>query len=149
MKTNCIAKLAGITVGLLFLAGGAAEVKAQNGAKGGATKLLELSGLQRAAKTTEAAVITPMSCGKCKDQYSQRGDLSARGANKPTVFVATHLCAGCGTDWDVVGHGKAKVSVATHKCISCGAETLTCCNTRGATVATKGMEKKIEIAPLK
>lgn len=96
------------------------------------------------------AEIAKMPCPKCTDKVTTRVDYSARGANKPTIRVVTHQCPGCRTDWAVTGHGKAKQSVATHKCTSCGAETLTCCNTtKGSTVATKGMEKNITVAPLK
>jgi hypothetical protein len=50
----------------------------------------------------------------------------------------------------VEGQGKGKHDVVTHKCGACGAEALACCNTRkGSKVATIGMEKKFEIAPLK
>jgi len=67
-----------------------------------------------------------------------------------TARVPKHLCEGCGTDWATTGTGKAKLAVANHKCSSCGAETLACCSSKGAgAVATKGMEKKIEVAPLK
>jgi hypothetical protein len=97
-----------------------------------------------------------MACPKCKDKVTQRIDYSARGANKPTIRVVTHLCQGCGTDWKIVGEGRAKHAVATHKCVSCGTENLACCNTtKGSTVATKGMEKKnlkdlnFEVAPIK
>ena len=96
------------------------------------------------------AEIAQMPCPKCKDKVTTRVDYTARGANKPVIRVVTHRCPGCGTDWIVTGHGKAKQSVATHKCTSCGAETVACCNTtKGSTVATKGMEKDITIAPLK
>ncbi len=96
------------------------------------------------------AEIAQMPCPKCKDKVTTRVDYTARGANKPVIRVVTHHCPGCGTDWIVTGHGKAKQSVATHKCTSCGAETVACCNTtKGSTVATKGMEKDITIAPLK
>ena len=98
------------------------------------------------------AAVAQMPCAKCKDQVTSRVDYSARGANKPTIQVVTHLCEGCGTDWAVIGHGKAKQSVATHKCTSCGAATLACCNTsKGSVAATKGMEKAkdVEVAPLK
>lgn len=102
------------------------------------------------------AEIPQMACPKCKDKVTSRIDYSARGANKPTIRVVTHLCDGCGTDWKIVGVGKAKQSVATHKCTSCGAENLACCNTtKSSTVATKGMGKKnlkdlnFEVAPVK
>lgn len=152
MKANRITKLArftGMAVALVLFATASTEVKAQNGAKGGATKLLELSGRSATAAVSTATETKVMVCGKCKEEFTSRVDLSARGAHKPTVFVAKHLCDGCGTDWSIVGHGKAKVSVATHKCTNCGAETLACCNTKPSTVATKGMEKKTEVAPLK
>ena len=96
------------------------------------------------------AEIAQMPCPKCQDKVTTRVDYSARGANKPTILVSTHLCDGCGTDWKITGVGKAKQSVASHKCSACGAETLACCNTgKGGEVATKGMEKHFEVAPLK
>ena len=95
------------------------------------------------------AEIPAMACAKCKDKVTSRIDYSARGANKPTIRVVTHLCEGCGTDWTITGTGKAKQAVASHKCTSCGAENLACCNTQGSTVATKGMEKQLDVAPLK
>ncbi len=93
-----------------------------------------------------------MACAMCKDKVTSRIDYSARGANKPTIRVVTHLCESCGTDWAVVGHGKAKQSVASHKCTSCGEASLACCNTsKSSNVSTKGMEKSknFEVAPLK
>jgi hypothetical protein len=91
-----------------------------------------------------------MSCAKCKDEYVTRTDWSARGASKPTVTVARHLCEGCDNEWMVSGHGKAQITTALHKCASCGAESLACCSTSKSGVAnTKGMEKKFEVAPVK
>ena len=145
MKLNHFTSL----IAIVLFAGLSSEIRAQEGAKGGAKKLIELSGPQYVAKPQTATPMQPMACGKCQDRYSTRVDSSARGANNQAVFVATHLCEGCGTDWSVVGHGKAKVAVATHKCTSCGAEAASCCNTKGTAVATKGMEKKVEVAPLK
>lgn len=101
------------------------------------------------------AEIPQMACPKCTDKVTSRIDYSARGANKPTIRVVTHQCQGCTTDWKIVGHGKSKQSIATHKCSGCGSENLACCNTRGSTVATAGMEKKnlkdlnFEVAPVK
>lgn len=157
MKVNSIttlARFAGMTIALALFAG-VTEVKAQEmgSAKGGGIKLLELSGRQVTPKSEASASKSsdakPMSCAKCTDELSTRVDLSARGANKPAITVTTHLCDGCGTDWNVVGHGKAKASVASHKCTSCGADSLACCNTNSGGTATKGMEKKFEVAPIK
>ncbi len=120
MKTtriNRMARLAGMTVALVLLAG-VGEARAQNGAKGGATRLLELNG-RLVTPNSGPAGDKAMSCGKCKNEFVRRVDWSARGANKPTVTVVKHLCDSCATEVNVVGHGKAKVSVATHKCTSC------------------------------
>ena len=102
------------------------------------------------------AEIPQMACAKCTDKMIRKVDWTARGANKPTILVATHQCEGCGTDWKVVGQGKAKQSIATHKCTGCGSENLGCCNTsKGSTVATAGMVKtnlrdlNFEVAPVK
>jgi len=149
MKPSCIntvARFTGLVIALALFAGVTGEVKAQEkgSAKGGARLLM------RPDPPPPPSDYKPMSCAKCKDEFVRRVDWSARGANKPTVLVTQHLCDGCGVDWAITGHGKAKQSVANHKCISCGAENLACCNTRkGADMATKGMEKKIETAPLK
>jgi hypothetical protein len=149
LRINRTARLTGMTIALALLAGAAGELKAQNGAKGGATKLLELSG-GLVTPISEPSNYKPMACAKCKDNFSYRVDWAARGANKPTVLVPKHLCDACATAISVEGHGKAKHDVVTHKCGSCGAAALACCNTKkGSEVATKGMEKKFEIAPLK
>lgn len=152
MKTTRIdtaARFTGLAIALALFAGVAGEVKAQDMKGAGARKLLELSGRSVSPKA-EPSDYKPMSCAMCKDQFSKRVDWTARGANKPTIVVAQHLCDGCGVDWTTSGHGKTKVAVANHKCTSCGAESLACCNTKkGSNVATKGMEKKFEVAPLK
>jgi hypothetical protein len=91
-----------------------------------------------------------MRCAKCKDDISSRVDFSARGASKSTVPVFKHLCEACQTTLSTVGSGKEMHQVATHQCTSCGSENLACCDTKKASVAaTKGMEKQMNVAPLK
>jgi hypothetical protein len=154
MKTNRIntlARLCGLTIGLALLSGASSGLKAGEIAtgKGGATRLLELSGRLVTPKV-EPAALNPMSCAKCKDDYVTRTDWTARGASKPALLVANHLCGGCGNEWVESGHGKAKISTSVHKCTSCGAESMACCSTsKSAVAATKGMEKKFEVAPVK
>jgi len=70
-----------------------------------------------------------MACPKCQDQVTQQVDYSARGANKPTITVTTHLCDGCGTHWKMTGHGKVKQSVASQTCSYSSAESAACCKT--------------------
>lgn len=149
MKTNRIntlARLTGMTIALAVFAGIGGLANAQ---EKGATRLLRLSGALVEPKSAPSDY-KPMSCAKCKDEYVRRVDWTARGANKPTITVARHLCDGCGNEWVVSGHGKAKTTAAIHKCTSCGAESLACCSTsKSGVAATKGMEKKFEVAPVK
>jgi hypothetical protein len=145
MKTNRIntmARLCGLTATLVVFAGPAGALRAGEIAtgKGGASTLLDLTG-RPVTPRIEANENKPMSCAKCKEEYVTRVDWTARGANKPILTVARHLCTTCGSEWLVTGHGKAKTSTAVHKCTSCGAETPVCCATKTAGTATKGMEK--------
>jgi hypothetical protein len=106
-----------------------------------------------AVVSTKAAV---MACPKCKDAWVAQADTSSKGSGARTLvgqtnkLVARHLCDGCGADMSTAGAGKAKYVVAAHKCTGCGAENLACCAPKGSNdVATKGMEEKIQVAPLK
>ena len=154
MKTNRIntlARLCGLTIGLALLSGAASGLRASDlpTGKGGATRLLELSGRLVTPKG-EVSAHNPMSCAKCKNDYVRRVDWTARGAHKPIITVARHLCGGCGNEWVVSGHGKAQTTTTVHTCTSCGAESLACCSTsKSGVAATKGMEKKFEVAPVK
>jgi hypothetical protein len=111
---------------------------------------------RRVRATPVSATAASMACPKCKDAWVAKADITSRGlgarslTGQTTNRVAQHLCAGCGTDWATTGTGRAKLAVASHKCSGCGSESLACCPTKGTgAVATKGMDKKIEIAPLK
>jgi len=131
MKTTCInttARFTGLVIALALFAGVAGEVRAQDGAKGGAGKLLELSAGPSTPKP-QASNYNPMACGKCKSEFITTVDWTARGAYKPTVLIERHLCGSCETTIAVSGPGKAKRDVVTHKCSSFGAESLACCST--------------------
>jgi len=156
MKTtriNTVARFTGLVIALALFAGVAGEVKAQEkgSAKGGARLLMPPT------PPSPPSDYKPMSCGKCKDQVVQVRDTDTKGGARGlltgaplTKSVSRHACDGCGVDWAITGHGKAKQSLASHKCTSCGAENLACCSTKkGSSLATKGMEKKFEVAPLK
>ena len=65
IRINRMARLAA-----LALFAGMVNVGAQNGAKGGATKLLQLSGPSIKSKA-EVSDYKPMSCGKCKNEVVQ------------------------------------------------------------------------------
>ena len=159
MRTNRIstpARLTGITLALALFAGIGGLASAQ---EKGAERLLRLSGRLVEPKAAPNEY-KPMSCAKCVETLVKVADLDSRGlgartlmtrgSGPPTKLVAKHLCDGCGVEWRVEGIGKAKHDVATHKCTSCGAESMACCSIKkGSETATKGMEKKFEIAPLK
>jgi len=158
MKTTnktLIAALAGIA---LF----AAPVQAQYKAVGddgiaASPKVRAQLNERRATVNTAPAVAASMLCPKCKDVWVSQVDPTPKGAKvllsqgRPTNKVARHLCAGCETTISVVGLSKAtRHNLATHTCSSCGAATLACCSTKSAPgVVTKGMENKVEIAPIK
>ena len=109
-----------------------------------------LNEYERSHSSRPALQVARMPCAKCKDEATQRVDWSARGAHKPTFLVVTHLCKGCGTKWTITGAGKGKEAVAIHTCTGCGSKTLACCNAEaGSAVATEGMRKTFDVAPLK
>jgi hypothetical protein len=134
MKTariNKMARLTGMALALALFALTSANVaaqRAQDTAKGGGTDLLELN--RPAKPALKASEHKSMSCATCKDEIVTRVDLTVRGANKPAVSVAKHLCDSCATAISTKGHGKAKNAVVIHKCGSPTAATLACCKTK-------------------
>jgi len=157
MKTTnktLIAALAGIA---LF----AAPVQAQYKAVGddgiaASPKVRAQLNERKARLNTATPALVSMACPKCKDEWVTSPNRQAKGVQYlvsggvPVTKVARHLCAGCNTTITVEGNSKAtKHNVATHTCASCGAELASCCSTSKNGVATKGMEKQAEIAPLK
>ena len=141
-----IARFAGIAVaGALFMfASSDLQGQEKGSAKGGASLLM------KAIPPASGPAYVPMSCARCKSEFTRRAEVTTKGTRPNTYLVERHLCTGCDTTIATVGHGKAKRDVATHKCTSCGEVNLACCNTRKSNaVATKGMEKTFEIAPLK
>jgi len=151
MKTTRIrtsARFVGLAIASALFVGVIGAANAADQIKGG-ERQLNLLGIKTRAVPSESSYV-PMSCPKCKDEYSTRVDWSARGAHKPSVLVTKHLCDGCDTTITTVGRGKQAKEVVVHKCTSCGADSLACCSTnKGSETATKGMEKKFEIVPLK
>jgi hypothetical protein len=153
-RNNTMARLTGITIGLALFAGvaGVANAQFKPAADDGtyaSPKLRQQLDDQTAWRNTAPAAAASMACPRCKDEYYGQIDRTARGANKPLVFVARHLCGGCETTIAVEGTGKARHDVAIHKCNSCGVASLACCSTKKSGEATKGMEMKFEVAPLK
>lgn len=88
-----------------------------------------------------------MACAKCQTISVKEVVSTAKGAEvlaadgKPTKVLGKHLCEGCGSTIEVVGHGKGKESKITHTCAACGETSVFCCATKPGSGATKGMEK--------
>jgi hypothetical protein len=111
---------------------------------------------RRTSATPASTTLVTMACAKCKDGWVAVGDTASKGSGARTLIgqttrlIAKHLCDGCGAEWNVAGTGKGKQAVASHKCTACGAENLACCSGMASgTMATKGMDQKIQVAPLK
>lgn len=121
MKTR-INKLIGAAALVAVLLVPAAMAQEKGSAKGGASKLLPPV-VVYPGKPAEA-----MKCAACKDTLVTAINREVRGGgardliSKNEVKVAKHLCASCGTTFNVVGHGKAKRDVATHTCADCAAK---------------------------
>ena len=125
MKTNktLIATFAGIAL-FAFAGSAPAQYKAVgDDGIAASPKLRELIDARKSAQPAPTAV-EPMACPKCKTGVTRRVDWTARGANKPTVLIAKHLCERCDTTISTTGQGKASRDVVTHGCSMSGG---TCC----------------------
>lgn len=116
----------------LLLSWSGTQVQAQRSPPAKGAELLMKLGQPKATSGEQLVGPKPMSCPKCKSEWTSHPDYSARGVIKPTVWVETHLCEGCETTITVTGVGKGKHSVAIHKCTTCGAPNEGCCSSGGA-----------------
>jgi hypothetical protein len=97
----------------------AAIAQEKGSAKGGASRLLPPVAVYP-AKPAE-----PMKCAACTDVLTRGVNREVRGGGardligKNEITMAKHLCASCGTTFEVQGHGKAKRDVAVHVCGDC------------------------------
>ena len=115
----------------------------------GAQKLMEMNKVKTVGDIEALKVgdTFAMACAKCETIMVTEVVNTAKGAEvlaasgKPTKLIGKHLCAGCGSTIEIVGHGKAKESKITHTCGACGDTSAFCCATKPGS-ATKGMEKK-------
>ena len=148
MKTlqfNKMVQITGFAVGMAALVSMGTAVNAQHYTfKGGENLMNPPSGVAIPSDDK------PMACPKCTTEWLARPIAGTKAMEPKTQLVPRHLCNGCETTITTVGHGKQATDVATHKCTSCDAATLACCSTAKSDVtATKGMEKKFEVAPVR
>ena len=135
--------LAFMAISLSITANAADQVK-------GAQKLMEMNKVKTVGDIEALKVgdTFAMACAKCETILVKEVVSTAKGAEvlaangKPTKIIGKHLCAGCGSNIEIVGHGKAKESRITHTCGACGDASAFCCATKPSSGATKGMEKE-------
>jgi len=114
----------------------------------GATKQLELSNtaISKFINTStdleglDTGDQMVMSCPKCKDVMVTTVSKPQKGAYKETKTFTQHLCPGCKTTIEFVGHGKNKTRKVTHTCSMCGSTDAFCCVVKKGASPTKGME---------
>jgi hypothetical protein len=117
---------------------------AQQGAKGGATKLMEMGAIKTRA---EAEALKPgdavaMVCSKCKSVQVAYVTSESKEHVKKVIPGEKHICPGCKSTIEVVGHGKAKTDAVKHVCEKCGDESAFCCASKPGTGGTAGMVEK-------
>jgi hypothetical protein len=110
-------------------------------AEKGAERLQRLTNIRTFgdAENVRAGDRLVMVCSKCKTVMMHTVSRS-KGRAIPTL-TAKHLCAGCNSTIEAVGHGKAKTDVVKHVCSGCGDESVFCCATGKGGAPTPGMEK--------
>jgi transcriptional regulator NrdR family protein len=67
-----------------------------------------------------------MLCPKCHDE-SATAVSTSRGGAKEYRTVERHVCAGCSTRIDALGHGKAKTETVIHTCAYAPDKGVACC----------------------
>ncbi len=124
---------------LVFGLSGAASPAAQKGAE-------RLQSLSKVATYGDLENLKSgdkfvMVCAKCQTVMMHTVSKS-KGRDIPTM-TAKHLCGGCHSTIETVGHGKARTDKVTHTCSGCGDGSVFCCSTSkgGSGKPTKGMEK--------
>jgi hypothetical protein len=129
MKTTSKTIIAAFAGMALFF--GAAQAQYTATGNDGITASPKLRELINSRTGSSAPSVMPAgakhACAMCKYEVVTRVDSTARGAVKPTITVAKHLCPGCETTISTAGTGKASRDVVTHKCSAGGAESATCC----------------------
>ena len=117
---------------------------AQETAKGGGKKLMELSEVKSQAQLEQLKPgdVVAMVCSKCKTVEMTYVTSESKDHVKILRPGEKHLCPGCKTMMEVVGHGKGKTDEVKHICKACGDTSAFCCATRPGAGETLGMREK-------
>jgi hypothetical protein len=124
MNTKIITSLIGTSLALAVAV--LIWTPASSSAQGKGAQLL----IQRAAPASTApavAVAPAVSCPECATQFTTRTDATVRGAIKPTVITAKHLCGSCDTSVKTTQTGKHAVDVTLHTCATDATTAVSCC----------------------
>ena len=139
MKT--LKKIIGAMTAVMVVAAFTTTAIAQEkgSAKGGGYALT-----QKVKNAADAEALKPgdtmaMVCKKCETVVISRVE-TQKGHIKLVTPGTKHLCEGCNSTIEVVGHGKDKKDSVKHTCKACGDESVFCCATKPGS-GTKGMEK--------
>ncbi len=114
----------------------------------GASKLMKrITSFEDVKGLTDGDIVA-MACPKCKT-ITLTYISTEKGHIKTATPGQEHLCPGCEQKFIVVGQGKAKHDTVTHVCKQCGSTNAFCCVLRQGSEATKGMEPKVSVAPVR
>ena len=117
MKLLAVLVLASLVVG---------TVNAQEGAKGGASKLMKPLRTTEDVNAVQTGDYVVSTCPMCKSSYITRVERPPKGTETTTTTVRQD-CPGCSTKFDTKGAGKAKTEQLVHVCKKCGSDQVMCC----------------------
>lgn len=149
MKNNskvALLIIIGTSVSVLGLATGCTTTttsQASTSAKGGGTRLIELTRINTLAEAEalETGDAIAMVCSKCKSAVVNFVTQDSKLYTK-MIPGEKHFCPGCNSTIEVVGHGKQKTDVVKHVCKACGDDSAFCCATKRGSGPTTGMDQK-------
>lgn len=141
MKTIKNILLGLVTIATFATLGNNALAQEKGSAKGGGYALTQKVKTTAAAEALKPGDTMAMVCKKCETVVISRVE-TQKGHIKLVTPGTKHLCEGCGSTIEVVGHGKGKDEVVKHSCKACGDDSVFCCATKPGAGSTKGMEKK-------
>lgn len=140
-----IGAVSSLAIALAVGAGFAFQTQAadRGSAKGGGMDLLNMRQITTPAQADELKPGDKMAmvCTKCKSVVLHNVS-TEKGHIKTMTVGEKHLCPGCNSTIEVVGHGKGKQDQVKHSCKACGDDSAFCCATKPGAAATPGMEKK-------
>lgn len=148
LKCGLITRISAVSTLAIALAVGVGfafrtQAADRGSAKGGGMDLVNMGQITTPAQADELKPGDKMAmvCTKCKSVVLHNVS-TEKGHIKTMTVGEKHLCPGCKSTIEVVGHGKGKQDQVKHSCKACGDDSAFCCATKPGAGATSGMEKK-------